>query len=62
MELNARRLMVVHWGTFRLGDEPVHFPPLEIRREMAKQGLLDKLVHLDHGQTLRYGGTGISVV
>ncbi len=51
MELHAKKLMVVHWGTFRLGDEPVHFPPLDIKREMKKQGLLDRLVHLDHGQT-----------
>ena len=51
-ELRARRLMIVHWGSFRLGDEPVHFPPLDVRREMDKHGLLSRLVHLDHGQTL----------
>jgi L-ascorbate metabolism protein UlaG (beta-lactamase superfamily) len=50
-ELGAARLMIVHWGTFRLGDEPVHFPPLDIRREMEKEGLLDRLVELDHGET-----------
>jgi N-acyl-phosphatidylethanolamine-hydrolysing phospholipase D len=26
-DLRARRFMIVHWGTFRLGEEPVHFPP-----------------------------------
>ena len=50
-ELGAARLMVAHWGTFRLGDEPVYFPPLEIKKEMEKEGLLDSLVHLDHGET-----------
>jgi len=50
-ELHAKRLMIVHWGTFRLGDEPVHFPPLDIRREMKQQGLLDRLLHLNHGET-----------
>jgi N-acyl-phosphatidylethanolamine-hydrolysing phospholipase D len=50
-ELGAKKLMIVHWGTFRLGDEPVHFPPIEIRREMEKEGLLDRLVDLRHGQT-----------
>ncbi len=50
-ELGARRLMVVHWGTFRLGDEPVHFPPMEMRRELRRQGLLDRFVDLTHGQT-----------
>lgn len=51
-ELRARKLMVVHWGTFRLGDEPVHFPPLDIQAEMRKAGLEDRLIHLNHGQTL----------
>ncbi len=50
-ELNAKRLMIVHWGTFRLGDEPVHFPPLDIKKEMETQGLLDRFVHLAHGET-----------
>jgi len=31
--------MVVHWGTFRLGDEPVHFPPLEMAKAMEARGL-----------------------
>lgn len=50
-ELNAKRLMIVHWGTFRLGDEPVHFPPLDIKKEMETQGLLDRFIHLAHGET-----------
>jgi L-ascorbate metabolism protein UlaG (beta-lactamase superfamily) len=51
-ELNARKLLVVHWGTFRLGNEPVHFPPLQVKEELGKDGLLDRLVDLTHGQTL----------
>jgi len=31
-ELHAAKMMVVHWGTFRLGDEPVHFPPLALKK------------------------------
>ncbi len=50
--LRAKNLMVVHWGTFRLGEEPVHFPHLQIRTELSKQGLLDRLRDIDHGQTL----------
>ena len=50
--LNADRLMVVHWGTFRLGDEPVHFPPLDIDREMKRAGLSESLVKIVHGETL----------
>ena len=51
-ELGASRLMIVHWGTFRLGDEPVHFPPLDIQREMEREGLAHRLVNLNHGETL----------
>ena len=53
-ELRAENLLIVHWGTFRLGDEPVHFPPIDIARELEKQGLSNRLVHLNHGQTLYY--------
>ena len=52
--LRARHLMVIHWGTFRLGDEPVHFPPIQIREELKKEGLLDRLIDLNHGKTLYY--------
>ena len=51
-ELNAKHLMIVHWGTFRLGDEPVHFPSMEIKQEMQKAGLQDRYVEINHGQTL----------
>ena len=52
-QLRARRLMVVHWGTFRLGDEPVYLPPVALRREMEKAGLAHRLVHLEAGETYR---------
>jgi L-ascorbate metabolism protein UlaG (beta-lactamase superfamily) len=50
-ELKAGKLMIVHWGTFRLGDEPVHFPLQDLQRELAKEGLLDRLVAIRHGET-----------
>jgi N-acyl-phosphatidylethanolamine-hydrolysing phospholipase D len=51
-QLGAKKLMVVHWGTFRLGDEPVHFPPLQMRELMEREGLLDRYVDVKHGQTV----------
>jgi L-ascorbate metabolism protein UlaG (beta-lactamase superfamily) len=50
-ELNAKKLMVIHWGTFRLGDEPVHFPPMQLRQVLEKEGMLDRYLDLRHGQT-----------
>lgn len=54
-ELGARHLLLAHWGTFRLGDEPVHFPPQDMRKVMAAHGATDKLLPLNHGETLVYG-------
>jgi N-acyl-phosphatidylethanolamine-hydrolysing phospholipase D len=51
-EMNAERLMAIHWGTFRLGDEPVHFPPIDIRASMGAAGLGDRLVDIRHGKTV----------
>jgi L-ascorbate metabolism protein UlaG (beta-lactamase superfamily) len=53
-QLNAKKLLITHWGTFRLGDEPVHFPPLDLRKELEKEGLADRWVALKHGETLYY--------
>ena len=43
--------MITHWGTFRLGDEPVHFPPIQIHEALVKEGLADRLVDLNLGET-----------
>lgn len=51
-QLGAKRLAVIHWGTFQLGDEPVHLPPQHIREEMRQEGLLDRLVDWKHGETV----------
>jgi len=61
-ELNARHLLIAHWGSFRLGDEPVHVPPIDMANEMEKQGMEDRLIHLDHGQTLFYDRSQIEVI
>lgn len=50
--LGARRLMITHWGTFRLGDEPVHFPPQDIQQAMAAAGMGDRLLSVSHGDTI----------
>lgn len=33
-DLGAKRLLPVHWGTFRLSHEPVDEPPAELRRHL----------------------------
>ncbi len=53
-KLRAQRLMIVHWGTFRLGDEPVHFPPRDLKTALDDAGLGHRLVDLQHGQTFKF--------
>ncbi len=56
--LKARNLMIAHWGTYRLGDEPVHFPPIDMANAMDEIGLGHRLIRVDHGDTLRLDGSG----
>lgn len=42
------------WGSFRLTPEPVHFPPIQLRAELEKAGLADRLLDVNHGQTISY--------
>ena len=32
-DLGAREFVAMHWGTFRLTDEPLHEPPERLRAE-----------------------------
>ena len=54
-ELGARHLLLAHWGTFRLGDEPVHFPPRDMLTVMEMHGAASQMFALSHGGTLVYG-------
>ena len=54
-DLRAKQLLIVHWGSFRLTAEPVHFPPIQLKAEMTKAGLANRLLHLNHGETLYCG-------
>lgn len=51
-QLRAKRLMIVHWGTFRLGDEPVFLPPIDLTRELEARRLKDRLIDISHGRTV----------
>lgn len=56
--LGARRLVGMHWGTFRLTDEPIGEPPERARSAFAKSGEGDReLWILDVGETRRLGGS-----
>jgi len=51
-ELGARTFVAMHWGTFRLTDEPVGEPPERLRELFRARGIpADKLWILDVGET-----------
>jgi len=39
VDLGARRLVAMHWGTFKLTDEPLDEPPRRLRAEWERRGL-----------------------
>jgi len=53
-DLKAEKMFIVHWGTFRLGDEPVHVPPMDLKRELKKENMEDRLLDISHGETLYF--------
>jgi N-acyl-phosphatidylethanolamine-hydrolysing phospholipase D len=38
-EARCRQAVAMHWGTFRLTDEPMGEPPLRLRAELARRGI-----------------------
>ena len=39
VDLGAREFLAMHWGTFKLTDEPLDEPPARLRAEWARRGL-----------------------
>jgi L-ascorbate metabolism protein UlaG (beta-lactamase superfamily) len=50
--LGAKKFMIIHWGTFRLGDEPVFQPPEDLKKLLKRKKLMDRWIDIRHGQTI----------
>ncbi len=51
-KLGARTLCAMHWGTFKLTDEPLDEPPVRIKQYFAEHGLADERLWIfDIGET-----------
>lgn len=54
-DLRAKTSIGVHWGTFRLSDEPMIAPLQEITKAREKQNLSEQeFLMLKHGQTIKF--------
>jgi L-ascorbate metabolism protein UlaG (beta-lactamase superfamily) len=51
-DLNARMMVPMHYGTFRLSYEPLHEPLERLRAEAARHGLGDRVRILEEGEPL----------
>jgi L-ascorbate metabolism protein UlaG (beta-lactamase superfamily) len=50
LDLKARRMVPMHYGTFRLSYEPMDEPPRRLRRQAEKQGLAERISFMTEGQ------------
>ena len=52
-DLGARTFVAMHWGTFKLGDEPLDEPPRRVEAERSRRRLAPERVRvLAMGETL----------
>jgi L-ascorbate metabolism protein UlaG (beta-lactamase superfamily) len=49
--LGAKTLVAMHWGTFKLTDEPLGEPPERVRAWMGARGMSERLWVMDIGET-----------
>ena len=46
VDLGARTFVAMHWGTFKLTDEPLDEPPQRLRAEWARRGLAQEALRI----------------
>lgn len=53
LDVQARRSVAIHWGTFILTDEPLDEPPVKLREALEAAGMsAQEFMILQHGQTI----------
>jgi L-ascorbate metabolism protein UlaG (beta-lactamase superfamily) len=53
IDLRARHLVPIHWGTFWISDEPMAEPPQLLRAEAEKHGCAEAVHILRNGESLQ---------
>ncbi len=52
VDLGAEQMVPMHFGTFRLGREPMHEPPLRLVADAERRGIRDRIHVLAEGELL----------
>jgi L-ascorbate metabolism protein UlaG (beta-lactamase superfamily) len=55
VELGAERMVPMHYGTFRLGQEPMDEPVQRLMAEAERLGIQEKITVLEEGEMMRVG-------
>jgi L-ascorbate metabolism protein UlaG (beta-lactamase superfamily) len=53
LDCGAKWMVPMHFGTFRLGREPMEEPPVRLMAEARRQGVADRVRILTEGETMR---------
>ena len=61
LELGAETMVPMHFGTFKLGREPMAEPPVRLMAEAVRQGMEERVRILAEGETLVVSGRGEEV-
>ena len=56
LDLRARHLVPIHWGTFVISAEPIDEPTAWLARLARERGLDDRVAILRHGESRRFEG------
>jgi L-ascorbate metabolism protein UlaG (beta-lactamase superfamily) len=49
LDLKAKLLIPIHWGTFKISDEPLREPPILLLEEAKRLGVVDSVRILENG-------------
>jgi L-ascorbate metabolism protein UlaG (beta-lactamase superfamily) len=58
VDLGARHLVPIHWGTFVISYEPTDEPVRWLSELAEERGLTDRVAVLRHGESRRFAGRG----
>lgn len=54
IDLRAKHLVPIHWGTFKISDEPMSEPPRLLLQEAQANGILNKVHIVRNGETFSF--------
>jgi L-ascorbate metabolism protein UlaG (beta-lactamase superfamily) len=52
LDLRAGRLIPMHWGTFKISDEPLREPPKLLKEIAQQEGIEEKISILENGESV----------